>query len=102
MTVVSPLTTVLAWRAGQPFRREAPVHLIQGGRGFEAIVDIGAKRVRSWTEVPNRQYITSIGERAPEGDRLRSDHRSRNRTRIPFSDEIRTTRRLDPEPIDGD
>jgi primary-amine oxidase len=57
-----PKADVLAWRAGQPFRREALVHLIQSGRGFEAIVDIGAKRVLSWAEVPNRQYMTSSGE----------------------------------------
>lgn len=29
-----PKSEVLAWRAGQPFRREALVHLIQGGRGY--------------------------------------------------------------------
>ena len=57
-----PKSEVLAWRAGQPFRREALVHLIQGGRGFEAIVDLQAKVVRSWTEVPGRQYMTSNEE----------------------------------------
>ncbi|HEY5546549.1 MAG TPA: hypothetical protein VIK50_10880 [Gemmatimonadaceae bacterium] len=61
-----PKSEVLAWRAGQPFRREALVHLIQGGRGYEAIVDLQAKAVRSWTEVPGRQYMTST----EEGDRV--------------------------------
>lgn len=57
-----PKSEVLAWRAGQPFRREALVHLIQGGRGYEAIVDLPGKRVLSWTEVPGRQYMTSAAE----------------------------------------
>lgn len=57
-----PKAEVLAWRAGQSFRREALVHLIQGGRGYEAIVDVAGKRVLSWTEVPNRQYMTSAAE----------------------------------------
>jgi primary-amine oxidase len=43
---------VLAWRAGQPFRREAQVHLVQGGAGYEAVVDINAKAVLSWSDLP--------------------------------------------------
>lgn len=57
-----PKSEVLAWRAGQTFRREALVHLIQGGRGYEAVVDVSGKRVLSWTEVPGRQYMTSAAE----------------------------------------
>jgi primary-amine oxidase len=57
-----PKAEVLAWRTGQSFRREALVHLTQGGRGYEAIVDLAGKRVLSWTEVPNRQYMTSVAE----------------------------------------
>lgn len=57
-----PKPEVLAWRPGQSFRREALVHLIQGGRGYEAIVDVAGKRVLSWTEVPGRQYMTSASE----------------------------------------
>ena len=53
-----PKAEVLAWRAGQPFRREALVHLIQGKRGYEAVVDLVARKVLSWTEVPGRQYMT--------------------------------------------
>lgn len=53
---------VLAWRPGQPFRREALVHVYQGGRGYEAIVDLTAKRVLSWAEVPGRQYMTNNAE----------------------------------------
>ncbi len=57
-----PKAEVLAWRPGQPFRREALVHLKQGKDGYEAIVDLNAKRVISWTEVPARQYMTSGDE----------------------------------------
>ena len=42
-----PKSEVLAWQAGRPFRREALVHLTQGGRGYEAIVDLQGKVVRS-------------------------------------------------------
>lgn len=57
-----PKLEVLAWRAGQRFRREALVHLIQGGRGYESIADLAGKKVLSWTEVPGRQYMTSVSE----------------------------------------
>ena len=57
-----PKTEVLAWKSGQPFRREASVHLIQARRGYEAVVDITGKKVLSWKEVPGRQYMTSRGE----------------------------------------
>ena len=43
-----PKVEVLAWRAGQPFRREALVHLIQGKRGYEAVVDLVAGQVVLW------------------------------------------------------
>ncbi len=62
-----PKPEVLAWRTGQPFRREALVHLVQSGRGYEAIVDLQAKAVRSWTEVPGRQFMTS----SSEGERVK-------------------------------
>ena len=52
----------MTWRAGQSFRREAVVHLTQGMRGYQVIVDIKAKTVLSWTEVPGRQYMTSREE----------------------------------------
>jgi primary-amine oxidase len=55
---------VLAWRAGQPFRREAQVHLVQSGRGFEAVVDIIGKRVLSWSDAPGQRYMTNGAEEA--------------------------------------
>lgn len=55
---------VLAWRAGQPFRREALVHLVQAGHGVEAVVDINAKTVLSWSDAPGQRYMTNGPERA--------------------------------------
>ncbi len=57
-----PKADVLAWRPGQPFARMALVHLMQDKRGYEAVVDINAKKLVSWTEVPGRQYMTSRAE----------------------------------------
>ncbi|MEO5826260.1 MAG: hypothetical protein ABIR59_10265 [Gemmatimonadales bacterium] len=57
-----PKGEVLAWRAGQPFRREALVHLVQRGLGVEAIVDLKSKKVLSWSEVPGTQYMTNAGD----------------------------------------
>jgi primary-amine oxidase len=57
-----PKAEVQAWRPGQSFRREALVHLTQGKRGYEAVVDIAGKKLLSWTEVPGRQYMTSREE----------------------------------------
>ncbi|MGK2935884.1 MAG: hypothetical protein ACSLFE_11680 [Gemmatimonadaceae bacterium] len=57
-----PKAEVLSWKPGQPFRREAIVHLTTAKTGYEAIVDLAGKRVLSWTEVPGRQYMTSSDE----------------------------------------
>jgi primary-amine oxidase len=73
-----PKADVLAWRPGQPFARMALVHLVQDKRGYEAIVDINAKKLVSWTEVPGRQYMTSRTEEdasdalAMKDDRVRA------------------------------
>jgi primary-amine oxidase len=55
---------VLAWRAGQSFRRAALVHLVQSGQGIEAIVDINAKSVLAWSDAPGQQYMTNDAEAA--------------------------------------
>jgi primary-amine oxidase len=57
-----PKAEVLAWKRGQPIPRSALVHLVQGRRGYEVVVDLTGKRVASWKEVPGRQYMTSRGE----------------------------------------
>ncbi len=72
---------VLAWRAGQPFRREALVHVVQGLRGYEAIVDLAGKKVLSWTEVPGRQYMASAEETSAVGRLVLADPRVREAIR---------------------
>lgn len=68
---------VLAWRVGQPFRREAFVHLIQSGQGFEAIVDINSRLVLSWSDSPGQRYMTNEAEDALAGDLALADPRMR-------------------------
>lgn len=76
-----PKAEVLAWRAGQPYRREALVHLIQGSRGYEAIVDVAGKKLLSWTEVPGRQFMTSDTETGAIDDLVTNDPRVREAIR---------------------
>lgn len=68
---------VLAWRAGEPFRREALVQLVQSGQGFEAIVDINAKQVLSWSDAPGQRYMTSDDEDAVAEELVLADPRMR-------------------------
>lgn len=72
-----PKAEVLAWRPGQPFRREAVMHLMQGGRGYEAVVDVSGGRVLGWKEVPGRQYMTSRAEEDQANDLALKDPRVR-------------------------
>jgi primary-amine oxidase len=53
---------VLAWRTGQPLKREATVHLTQGKFGYEAVVDVTNKKLVTWTQLPGKQYMTSAAE----------------------------------------
>lgn len=57
-----PKSEVKTWRAGQPIRREASVHLTQGTFGYEATVDIIGRKLLTWTPLPGKQYMTSIAE----------------------------------------
>ena len=57
-----PKTEVNAWRAGQPMKRQAMVHLTQGKYGYEATVDLAEKKVLSWTQLKGRQFMSSIAE----------------------------------------
>ncbi len=72
---------VLAWRPGQPYRREALVHLVQGTKGYEAVVDLDARRVISWTEVPARQFMASDAEFGAMSDLALGDTRVRDAIR---------------------
>lgn len=46
---------VLAWTAGQPARREALAVIRQSRGTYEAVVDVGTRRLVSWKEVPGAQ-----------------------------------------------
>lgn len=46
---------VLAWEPGRPARREALAVVRQGRRTYEAVVDVGEKRLASWREIPGAQ-----------------------------------------------
>ena len=59
-----PKAEVLAWRKGQPFRREAFVHLVQGGRGYEAVLDLRARTVLEWRDTPGQNYMVYSGDDA--------------------------------------
>ena len=57
-----PKSAVLAWEEGQPFRREALVHLIQNGAGFEALLDLQAGRILEWRDTPGQNYMWHSGD----------------------------------------
>ena len=46
-----PKSTVLAWTPGKAMRRESLAIVKKGSQVFEAVVDLGSKKLRSWTEV---------------------------------------------------
>jgi primary-amine oxidase len=50
-----PKSDVLAWKPGALVRREAKVILMLGSKTVEALVDIGARTVTSWRDVPGVQ-----------------------------------------------
>jgi primary-amine oxidase len=50
-----PKAEVLAWKPGTPFRREARAILMLGPRTAEATVDVAARKLLSWKEVPGVQ-----------------------------------------------
>jgi len=62
---------VLGWRPGQPFRREAVAVLRQGGRTYEAIVDVAAGQVTDWREVPGAQPNLTEDEIAGGGEAVK-------------------------------
>ena len=62
----APKTEVIAWRPGQPFRREAFVLVLDlpANRFHEAIVDVRGQRVLSWKHVPGAGPLLT----GPEND----------------------------------
>jgi primary-amine oxidase len=70
-----PKVAVLAWKKGQELPRRALVIVKQGPRTFEAVVDIGKKKLDSWTEKKGVQPsflieeilgVASIVKKSPE------------------------------------
>ena len=57
-----PKAEVLAWRPGQPFRREARVQVVQEQKAWDAIVDLNARRVLEWRDVPAGQHMLTGDE----------------------------------------
>ncbi|HEU5219395.1 MAG TPA: hypothetical protein VFU23_12095, partial [Gemmatimonadales bacterium] len=76
-----PKAEVLAWKPGQPFRREATVHLVQDGKGYEAVVDLLARKVMTWKESPGRQYMVTESEGDAVGELVIKDERVREALR---------------------
>ena len=62
-----PKEEVLAWKPGQPMRRESRVVVKQGPQTFEAIVDLGAKKLSSWNEVKGIQPNLAFEEEMETG-----------------------------------
>ena len=68
---------VLGFVPGLPVRREAFVVVYEraANRTFEAAIDLGARQVRSWTEIPGVQPAILTEEYALTGDIVRHDAR---------------------------
>jgi len=46
---------VLAWKPGQPFTRKAFIVVRRDRTVYEAVVDLGARKVERWEAIPNVQ-----------------------------------------------
>jgi len=57
-----PKAAVYAWRAGEPIPRAAAIALRDRGRTYEALVDLSARRVVSFEEVPGAQPMIVLPE----------------------------------------
>jgi primary-amine oxidase len=68
-----PKPEVLAWKPGQPIRREAFVVVKQGPQTFEAVVDLTAKKLLSWTEIKGVQPPFTDEELDELGDFIKND-----------------------------
>ncbi len=55
----APKAEVLAWQPGQPFGREATVHLVDGGVGYAAVVDLVNGSVLEYQATTDRQYMAT-------------------------------------------
>jgi primary-amine oxidase len=57
-----PKEAVLAWRRGQPISRVAALTLRHQSKTFEALVDLGARKVVTCEEVPGAQPMITLPE----------------------------------------
>ena len=69
----APKAEVLAWRAGTPMRREARVHLISRGKGWDAVVDLVGKKLLRFDPVPGAQWMHT-GDEVAEVNQLLLSH----------------------------
>ena len=53
-----PKAAVLEWKTGKPFAREALVVVRQGAKAYEAVIDINARRLASWTPIEAMPNVT--------------------------------------------
>jgi primary-amine oxidase len=60
--VEPPKADVLAWKPGMPFRREALARLMLGPKTVEAVVDLKARTIASWRDVPGVQPGITLEE----------------------------------------
>lgn len=57
-----PKAMVLAWKAGDPIPRSAKAVLRRNAKTFEAVVDLGKRRVSSHKEIPGAQPFVTLTE----------------------------------------
>jgi primary-amine oxidase len=68
-----PKEEVLRWSPGQAFRREAQVVLRQAHKTFEVVVDLHARRVVSWQEIPGAQANLTLEEIVDAGEAVKQN-----------------------------
>ena len=66
---------VLAWKSGQPVPREADATLMRKGKTIEARVDIAARKLEFWKEVPGVQAPIFVSEILGMSDTILADDR---------------------------
>jgi primary-amine oxidase len=66
---------VLAWKSGQPVLREADATLMRKGKTIEARVDIAARKLEFWKEVPGVQAPIFVSEILGMSDTILADER---------------------------
>jgi len=68
-----PKQEVLAWKPGRPMGREAFIVVKQEAQTFEAVVDLNAKKLLSWTEIKGVQPAYTDEEEDELGDIIKND-----------------------------